>query len=46
MDNILDRVSCEEELKYAFLGLKIFKTQGIDLRTKTGSLFVKVSAER
>eukprot|EP00903_Cladosiphon_okamuranus_P020599 g18909.t1 len=41
LNGILERVSSEEELKYATLGLKMFKTQGIDLRTKTGTLFVK-----
>ena len=44
LNRILERVSSEEELKYATLGLQIFKTQGIDLRKKTGTLFVKVSA--
>lgn len=43
LDSILRRVTSEEELKYAGLGLKIFKTQNIDLKTKTASLFIKVS---
>ncbi|CAM9526973.1 unnamed protein product [Ectocarpus sp. 6 AP-2014] len=41
LNRILERVASEEDLKYACLGLKIFKTQGIDLDKKTATLFVK-----
>ncbi|CAM9735751.1 unnamed protein product [Ectocarpus sp. 12 AP-2014] len=41
LNRILERVTSEEDLKYACLGLKIFKTQGIDLEKKTATLFVK-----
>lgn len=43
LNRILERVTSEEELKYARLGLKIFKTQGIGLEKKTATLFVKVT---
>lgn len=42
LNGILERVSREEELKYAHLGLELFKKQGIKLRTKSASLFIKV----
>ena len=42
LNRILERVTSEEELKYASLGLKIFKTQGIDLKKESATLFVKV----
>ncbi|CAN0129782.1 unnamed protein product [Pylaiella littoralis] len=41
LNGILKRVSSEEELKYAALGLKIFKAQKIDLQTRTATKFVK-----
>eukprot|EP00752_Nemacystus_decipiens_P009862 g8799.t1 len=41
LNGILERVSSKEQLKYATLGLQIFKKQGIDLSKKTGTLFVK-----
>ncbi|CAB1119244.1 unnamed protein product [Ectocarpus sp. CCAP 1310/34] len=41
LNRILERVTSAEDLKYACLGLKIFKTQGIDLEKKTATLFVK-----
>lgn len=43
LNKIISRVNSEEELKYARLGLEIFKTQNIDLKTKSATLFVKVS---
>ncbi|CAM9224242.1 unnamed protein product [Ascophyllum nodosum] len=39
--NILERVSSEDELKYAHLGLELFKKQEIKLSKKAGSLFLK-----
>ena len=42
LHGILERVSSEEELKYARLGLELFKKQGIKLNSKAASLFIKV----
>lgn len=42
LNRILGRISSDGELKYAHLGLELFKTQGIKLEAKTGSLFIKV----
>lgn len=44
LHRILERVSSEDELKYAHLGLKLFKTQGIKINTKGASLFIKVGS--
>ncbi|CAN0416180.1 unnamed protein product, partial [Hapterophycus canaliculatus] len=41
LDGILMRIDSEEELKYASLGLQLFKTQGIDLQKKTATLALR-----
>lgn len=41
LDSILVKIHSKEDLKYASLGLKLFKTQGIDLQKKTATLFIK-----
>ncbi|CAN0089505.1 unnamed protein product [Scytosiphon promiscuus] len=41
LESILQRINSEEELKYASLGLTLFKTHGIDLQKKTATMFIK-----